>query len=154
ESEETDEEEVSLGEGTEEPEAAEDDGSEGGHDEQAPAETAGGEENDDAPAQDRNEPGQEGDDEAGPVAEPDYLAEMMQTQPGEVLVINPNTPGTTDEVGQINPTEPAERLQGQLVLADGDPAQVAAVGIARAAGADVIVTDQISTDSSVIDAVS
>src|SRR5699024_4866998 len=76
------------------------------------------------------------------------------TQPGEVLEIEPDTPGTTDEVGQINPTEPAERLQGQLVLADGDPAQVAAVGIARAAGADVIVTDQISTDSSVIDAVS
>ena len=41
--------------------------------------------------------------------------------------------------GQMSVTEPAEQVQGTVAVADGDPAQSAAVGTARAAGAQVVI---------------
>lgn len=92
--------------------------------------------------------------ENGGAAEGDgagYVRALAGLQPGEVLDVEPADDTTPEPVGEINPTEPTERLDGHVVLADGDPAQAAAVGIARAAGAEVVLTDRVSTDPEIID---
>lgn len=51
-------------------------------------------------------------------------------------------PATPEESGELPETQPAEPVDGMLVLSAGDPAEMTAVATARAAGADVAVSPQ------------
>ncbi|HLS24747.1 MAG TPA: hypothetical protein VK063_02610 [Beutenbergiaceae bacterium] len=123
-----------------------------------PGEHGGGAENGET-AQDGDAETEDGTDDGEPAPEDgqeqapaDYLEALAGLEPGQVLDLEPAGTETPEEVGQIRPTEPTERLEGQLVLADGAAEQAAAVGIARAAGAQVMLTEEISTNAQVIDA--
>lgn len=83
-------------------------------------------------------------------AEDDFVAALVGLEPGEILNVAPAGTETPEEVGEIRPTVPTERLDGPVMLTDGAPEHAASVGIARAAGVEVILTEAISTDAEVI----
>ncbi|MGC0271807.1 hypothetical protein ACO0LV_02270 [Pseudactinotalea sp. Z1739] len=100
----------------------------------------------DGSGESENGNGEEGTDaDGGAVGAGSYVEALIYMSVGEVLDVEPADDTTPEPVGEISPTEPTERLDGPIVLADGEPEQAAAIGIARAAGATVVLTEQINS---------
>ncbi|MGC0251675.1 hypothetical protein [Pseudactinotalea sp. Z1748] len=99
--------------------------------------------------------GAEGTDANGGAAgAASYVEALINMDVGEVLDVELADDTTPEPVGELSPTEPTERLDGPMVLADGEPGQAAAIGIARAAGATVILTEQINSEPEVMGEIS
>ncbi|MGY1607706.1 hypothetical protein [Geodermatophilus sp. SYSU D00700] len=81
---------------------------------------------------------------ADPVPDGGEVAAVAALDPDAPAALQPEDagdPGEGEASGELPEVERAEPLQGTVVLADGDPAALAGVATARAAGAQVQVTD-------------
>lgn len=122
----------------------------------APAQTEDAGEDGDATPEDDQDAGDDtppdSDDQSAESDAAHYLHLLATLEPGEILAVEPAEGPAPTGTGELIETVPTERLEDQTVISDGDPAQLAAAGSARAAGAEVIIGTELAESPELIGA--